>query len=105
MVKRRMADLVRVEANKPQFPENHATQVYLLLANHGLPWLIECSGRYCAAQLGGWARSLQDSELKGRRYLMEKVRTQARSRRDRAESLKELEQIREEGATHKSTAR
>lgn len=43
-------------------------------------------------QLGAWARSLQDSELKGRRYVTEKVRRQAQAKRDREEFIKELEQ-------------
>jgi four helix bundle protein len=45
-------------------------------------------------QLGAWARSLQDSDSKGRRYVNEKVPSQARAEHRREEFLKELEQIR-----------
>jgi four helix bundle protein len=45
-------------------------------------------------QLGAWARSLQDSDSKGRRYVNERVHTQARAESRREEFLKELEQIR-----------
>jgi hypothetical protein len=42
-------------------------------------------------QLGGWIRSLKDSELKGQRYVTDKVRKQAERARDREEFPKELE--------------
>jgi four helix bundle protein len=45
-------------------------------------------------QLGAWTRSLQDSDLKGRRYVDEKIRKQEQTRLQRAEFLKELEHIR-----------
>jgi len=45
-------------------------------------------------QLGAWARSLQDSDSKGRRYVNEKVRRQAQAEHRREEFLKELEDIR-----------
>lgn len=45
-------------------------------------------------QLGAWARSLQDSDLKGRRYVTEKVRRTAEQAREREKFLKELERIR-----------
>ena len=45
-------------------------------------------------QLGAWARSLRDSDLKGERYVSEKTRQTDRARRDRDEFLRELEQIR-----------
>ena len=45
-------------------------------------------------QLGAWARSLQDSDAKGRRYVNEKVRRQAQARHQRDEFLKELEHLR-----------
>jgi four helix bundle protein len=47
--------------------------------------------------LGAWARSLQDSELKGRRYVTEKARQAAERAHDREEFLKELEGIRRTG--------
>jgi four helix bundle protein len=42
-------------------------------------------------QLGGWIRSLKDSELKGQRYVTDKARKQAERTREREEFLKELE--------------
>ena len=41
-------------------------------------------------QLGGWIRSLKDSELKGQRYVTEKTRKQAERARERKEFLEEL---------------
>jgi hypothetical protein len=41
-----------------------------------------------------WARSLQDSDSKGRRYVNDKVRSHAQAKERREEFLKELEQIR-----------
>jgi len=46
-------------------------------------------------QLRGWADSLQNSEIKGQRYLTEKTRNAAQSARDREEFLEHLRQIRE----------
>jgi four helix bundle protein len=45
-------------------------------------------------QLGGWIRSLKDSELKGQRYVTEKTRQQSDRAREREEFLKELEENR-----------
>jgi four helix bundle protein len=45
-------------------------------------------------QLGAWARSLQDSDSKGRRYVNEKARSQVQAQHRREEFLKELEDIR-----------
>lgn len=45
-------------------------------------------------QLGAWARSLQDSDLKGCRYVTGRTRQQAEQARQRAEFLRELEQVR-----------
>jgi four helix bundle protein len=45
-------------------------------------------------QLGAWARSLQDSDLKGRRYVTQQTRRQVQAKRDREDFIKELEQIR-----------
>jgi four helix bundle protein len=49
-------------------------------------------------QLGAWARALQDSDLKGRRYVTEKTRQAAEKARGREEFLKRLEEIRRKGA-------
>jgi four helix bundle protein len=48
-------------------------------------------------QLGGWVRSLRDSELKGERYVSEKMRQADTARQRREEFLKELEQMRNAG--------
>ncbi len=45
-------------------------------------------------QLGAWLRSLQDSEMKGKRYVNETTRRASQAARDREEFLNELEQIR-----------
>jgi four helix bundle protein len=45
-------------------------------------------------QLGAWIRSLQDSGLKGQRYVTEKTRRADEARRDREDFLKRLEQMR-----------
>jgi four helix bundle protein len=48
-------------------------------------------------QLGAWTRMLRDSELKGQRYVSEKIRRTDKAAKDRAEFLKELENIRTAG--------
>jgi len=48
-------------------------------------------------QLGAWLRTLKDSGLKGERYVTEKTRRADKAARDRAEFLRELEQIRTGG--------
>ncbi len=45
-------------------------------------------------QLGAWLRTLRESEMKGQRYVTGKARRADQAARDRAEFLKELEQIR-----------
>lgn len=49
-----------------------------------------------ARQLRGWADSLQNSEIKGQRYLNDKTKKEDQRNKDRAEMLSELQQIREE---------
>ncbi len=56
-------------------------------------------------QLGAWVRSLQDSGLKGRRYVNEKVRKSSESARKREEFLRELESIRKEGSNSEDGAK
>ncbi len=46
-------------------------------------------------QLRGWADSLQNSQIKGQRYLTEKARRAAQSARHREEFLERLHKIRE----------
>jgi hypothetical protein len=45
-------------------------------------------------QLRGWCDSLQNSDIRGQRYLTDRERRRAREAREREEFLKELEQIR-----------
>jgi four helix bundle protein len=45
-------------------------------------------------QLGAWVRSLQDSDLKGRKYVTEKTRRLAEAKRDREAFFRELEEFR-----------
>jgi len=48
-------------------------------------------------QLGGWIRTLRDSELKGERYVSEKTRRADVAARERREFLEELDRIRRGG--------
>lgn len=48
-------------------------------------------------QLGAWARSLQDSDLKGRRYVTEKTRRASERAQEREDFLRKLEEIRRGG--------
>jgi len=45
-------------------------------------------------QLGAWIRSLQDSGMKGQRYVTERTKKADQARREREEFLTKLEQIR-----------
>jgi len=49
-----------------------------------------------ARQLRGWADSLQNSDIKGQRYLNDKTRKEDQRKKERAEALAEYEQVREE---------
>ena len=53
-------------------------------------------------QLRAWAESLQNSEIKGQRYLSEKAKQLSRAAKDRQEFLRELEHIRTHGHGNKS---
>jgi four helix bundle protein len=55
-------------------------------------------------QLGAWIRSLQDSSLKGQRYVTEKTRRADESRRHREEFLKKLDRIRRAGKPNPPSA-
>ena len=46
-----------------------------------------------ASQLGGWATSLKNSEIKGQRYLTDKSRRILRGNKEREEFLEELRQM------------
>jgi four helix bundle protein len=54
-------------------------------------------GTRVSKQLGGWCNSLQNSEIKGQRYLNDKTRKQAQRKREYEEWMKELEQYRYKG--------
>lgn len=47
-------------------------------------------------QLGGWANSLQNSEIKGQRYLTDSTRRASQVAREREEFLEELRRMQEE---------
>lgn len=49
-------------------------------------------------QLRGWADSLQDSKIRGQRYLTEKSRRADKAARDRQEFLEKLQKIRDGGS-------
>ena len=48
-------------------------------------------------QLSAWCRSLQNSDIRGQRYLTDKTRNKNKADIEREEFLKELEQIRAKG--------
>ena len=58
---------------------------------------LKSSAESISKQLGAWARSLRDSDLKGERYVNEKTRQADMARKNRDEFLKELESIRNAG--------
>jgi len=47
-------------------------------------------------QLRGWAESLQNSDIKGTRYLTDKVRRKSQSDRERQEFVEQLRRVTEE---------
>ena len=49
-----------------------------------------------ASQLGGWATSLQNSGIKGQRYLTDKSRRILKGNREREEFLEQLRQMNEQ---------
>jgi len=59
---------------------------------------IKTKAESCSRQLKAWAQSLQDSDLKGERYVNEKLRRVDQAAREREEFLKELAEIRAKGA-------
>ncbi|HTW24850.1 MAG TPA: four helix bundle protein [Candidatus Baltobacteraceae bacterium] len=56
---------------------------------------LKLSAERVSRQLGAWAQSLQDSPIKGPRYLTSKSRHLEEARRDRDAFVKELQKIRE----------
>ena len=59
---------------------------------------IKTKAESCSRQIKAWAQSLQDSDLKGERYVTEKTRRADQAAREREEFLKELAEIRSRGA-------
>ena len=55
---------------------------------------LKSQAEQISRQLRAWADSLQNSPIPGQRYLNEKTRKADKAARDRADFLKELEQIR-----------
>ena len=58
---------------------------------------LKSSAESISKQLGGWVRSLRDSDLKGERFVNEKTRQADMARKGRDEFLQELERIRNAG--------
>jgi len=59
---------------------------------------LKAQAEQISRQLRAWADSLQNSPIKGQRYLTEKTRTAERAKRERESFLKELEEIRQRGS-------
>ena len=61
------------------------------------PKILELKSRAVSIsrQLGAWADSLQNSEIKGQRYLTDKTRRTSQARSEREEFLEELRRMQE----------
>jgi predicted nucleic acid-binding Zn-ribbon protein len=57
---------------------------------------LKSTSESIARQLRGWADSLQNSRIKGQRYLTDKTRQAEKAARERKEFLEKLRQIREQ---------
>jgi hypothetical protein len=73
-----------------------------------LPWsgklvaevqALKLKAESCSRQLKAWMHSLQDSDLKGERYVNDKTRRSAEMLRQREEFLAELAAIKNTGRT------
>jgi hypothetical protein len=58
---------------------------------------LQSKAESVSRQLRAWADSLQNSDIRGQRYLTDKTKSKATEAREREEFLKELEQIRQRG--------
>lgn len=58
---------------------------------------LKSKGESISRQLRGWADALQNSEIKGHRYLTPRTRKQSQAAKEREEFLKELTDIRSKG--------
>ena len=61
---------------------------------------LKSQAEQISRQLRAWADSLQNSPIKGQRYLTEKTRIADRAKREREDFLKELEEIRRGSKPH-----
>jgi hypothetical protein len=57
---------------------------------------LKSRGVSISRQLGAWAASLQNSEIKGQRYLTDKTRRASQTARKREEFLEELRRMQDE---------
>lgn len=58
---------------------------------------LKSSAESISRQLRAWADSLQNTSIRGQRYLTEKARKFDRARKDRDEFLQELRRVQEQG--------
>jgi len=58
--------------------------------------VLELKSRGISRQLGAWADSLQNSKIKGQRYMTDKTRRASQASREREEFLEELQRMQEE---------
>jgi len=59
---------------------------------------LKAKAESCSRQLKAWTQSIQDSSLKGERYVSSRTKRQDREARERDEFMKELSEIRARGA-------
>lgn len=59
----------------------------------GLPGFEDLRAEAISRQLRAWADSLQNSDIRGQRYLSDKTRRSTKEAREREEFLKELEAV------------
>ena len=57
---------------------------------------LKSRGISISRQLGAWADSLQNSKIKGQRYMTDKTRRASQASREREEFLEELQRMQEE---------
>ena len=61
---------------------------------------LKSQAEQVSRQLRAWASSLQNSPIRGQRYLTEKIKAADKAKQERDEFLKELEAIRKGGPSH-----
>jgi four helix bundle protein len=65
---------------------------------------LKSASENVSRQLRAWADSLQNSEIKGQRYLTEKTKRRAQAERDREEFLEELRRAREQNISRAASS-